>query len=255
MGQRLKEKAAIVTGAASGIGRTTVERFVAEGAQVLAADINPQALAALQKEHAGIEVIAGDVSQPADAQRMVARAEECFGRLDVLVNSAGITPRTVDPKADVAAKWDAVMQVNAKGTMLMCHAAVEAMRRTGGGAIVNIGSIMGLVGYPTSLPFSDGFSAYPQSKGAVMQLTRDLGVRVAQEGIRVNAVCPGFVYTALTENVTGDAEIHQRMCQTHPMGRLGQPEEIARVIAFLASDEASFVAGAAWTVDGGYTAQ
>lgn len=136
----------------------------------------------------------------------------------------------------------------------MCHAAVEAMRRTGGGAIVNLASIMGLVGYPTALPFSNGFSAYPQSKGAVVQLTRDLGVRVAHEGIRVNAVCPGFVYTALTANVTGDAAVHATMQTLHPMGRLGQPEEIANVILFLASDEASFVTAAAWPVDGGYTA-
>ncbi|MCB0097752.1 MAG: SDR family oxidoreductase, partial [Caldilineaceae bacterium] len=121
--------------------------------------------------------------------------------------------------------------------------------------IVNIASIMGLVGYPTSLPFSDGFSAYPQSKGAVIQLTRDLGVRVAADGIRVNAVCPGFVYTALTANVTNAPAVHTKMQELHPMGRLGQPEEIANVILFLASDEASFVTGAAWTVDGGYTAE
>jgi NAD(P)-dependent dehydrogenase (short-subunit alcohol dehydrogenase family) len=142
-----------------------------------------------------------------------------------------------------------------EGTMMMCHAAVAAMRESGGGAIVNIGSIMGMVGYPTSLPFSDGFSPYPQSKGTVLQLTRDLGVRVAEEGIRVNAVCPGFVYTAITANVTNDAKVHERMKSLHPMGRLGRPEEIASVITFLASDEASFVAGATWPVDGGYTAE
>lgn len=255
MGQRLKEKAAVVTGAASGIGRATVLKFVAEGARVVAADINPDALDALQAECSAIEVISGDVSHRADTQRMIDRAVERFERLDILVNSAGITPRTVDPEADFETRWDAVMQVNAKGTMMMCHAAVAAMRITGGGAIVNMGSIMGLVGYPTSLPFSDGFSAYPQSKGTVVQLTRDMGVRLAQEGIRVNAVCPGFVYTALTENVTGNEAVHQKMCELHPMGRMAQPEEIANVIAFLASDEASFVAGATWPVDGGYTAE
>jgi len=195
-----------------------------------------------------------DVTQVAATKQVVAATVARFGRIDILVNSAGITPRTVDPAADLATRWDAVMAVNAKGTMLMCHAAVEAMRQTGGGAIVNLASVMGMVGYPTLLPFSDGFSAYPQSKGTVIQLTRDLGVRVAREGIRVNAVCPGFVYTALTANVTGNPAVHETMQQLHPMGRLGQPEEIANVILFLASDEASFVTGAAWTVDGGYTA-
>ena len=113
---------------------------------------------------------------------------------------------------------------------------------------------MGLVGYPTSLPLSDGFTAYPHSKGSVVQLTRDMGVRLAQEGIRVNAVCPGFVYTALTANATDDPEVHETMRKLHALGRMGQPEEIANVIAFLASDESSFVAAAIWAVDGGYTA-
>jgi NAD(P)-dependent dehydrogenase (short-subunit alcohol dehydrogenase family) len=195
------------------------------------------------------------VSKPADVEAIVATAVQRFGRLDVLVNSAGITPRSLPPETSLEERWDAVMAVNAKGTMMMCHAAVAAMRESGGGAIVNIGSIMGMVGYPTSLPFSDGFSPYPQSKGTVLQLTRDLGVRVAKEGIRVNAVCPGFVYTAITANVTNDAKVHETMKSLHPMGRLGRPEEIASVITFLASDEASFVAGATWPVDGGYTAE
>ena len=256
MAGRLQDKATLVTGAASGIGRATVRKFLEEGGRVLATDVNDDALRTLALAAPGqVATLAGDVSQGVEARRLVGAAVARFGRLDVLVNSAGITPRTVRPEADLEERWDAVMAVNAKGTMLMCHAAVEAMRACGGGAIVNIGSIMGLVGYPTLLPFSDGFSPYPQSKGSVAQLTRDLGVRVAQEGIRVNAVCPGFVYTALTANVTGDEAVHGRMRQLHPMGRMGRPEEIASVIAFLASDEASFVAGAVWPVDGGYTAQ
>jgi len=263
MTNRLKEKVALITGAASGIGKATVIKFLAEGAQVVASDVNQAALAALADEVAQqghtIETIIGDVTQRQQAEGMVAHAVAHFGRLDVLVNSAGITPRTLGPEADFEARWDAVMAVNAKGTFLMCHAAVEAMRqprggRPKGGAIVNIASIMSLVGYPTSLPFSDGFTPYPHSKGAVLQMTRDMGVRLAQEGIRINAVCPGFVYTALTENVTTNPEVHATMQNLHPLGRMGEPEEIANVIAFLASDEASFVAAAAWTVDGGYTA-
>ena len=259
MTDRLANKAALVTGAGSGIGRATVHRFLEEGARVAAADIDPAALEALATEADApderLRSITADVSDRADSERIVAGAVGAFGRLDVLVNSAGITPRTVDPSAGFDERWDAVMRVNARGTFLMCHAAVKEMRRTGGGAIVNLASVMGLVGYPTSLPFSDGFTAYPHSKGAIVQLTRDMGVRLAAEGIRINAVCPGFVYTPLTANVTGDDEVHAAMRRLHPLGRMGQPEEIARVIAFLASDEASFIVAAAIPVDGGYTAQ
>lgn len=258
MTQRLKDKVAVITGAASGIGRASVLRFLNEGARVVANDINEDALQALTQEvgddAAKMTLKSGSVTQRSDVESIIDCAVAQFGRLDILVNSAGITPRTVRPEADFEERWEAVMAVNAKGTMLMCHAAVDAMRQSGGGAIINVASIMSLVSYPTSLPFSDGFSAYPQSKGTVLQLTRDLGIRVAQEGIRVNAVCPGFIYTALTENVIGDPEVHETMRNLHPIGRMGQAEEVANVIAFLASDEASFVAGAAWTVDGGYTA-
>ena len=230
-----------------------------EGARVAAADIDPGGLEALAAEadapDGRLQSITGDVAERADSERIVAGTVSAFGRLDVLVNSAGITPRTVDPAADFDERWDAVMRVNARGTFLMCHAAVKAMRASGGGAIVNLASVMGLVGYPTSLPFSDGFTPYPHSKGAIVQLTRDMGVRLAAEGIRINAVCPGFVYTPLTANVTGDDEVHAAMRGLHPLGRMGRPEEIARVIAFLASDEASFIVAAAIPVDGGYTAQ
>ena len=256
---RLQDKVAIVTGAGSGIGRACVLRFLEEGAWIVATDINSSALEKLAREAAGdgreILTVAGDVTRREDVAGIVQTAINAYGRLDVLVNSAGITPRTVRAEADFEERWEAVMRVNVKGTLLMCHAAVDAMRGNGGGAIVNLASVMGMVGYPTALPFSDGFNAYPQSKGAVVQMTRDMGVRLAGQGIRVNAVCPGFVYTALTENVTGNPEIHERMRQSHPIGRMGTAEEVANVIAFLASDEASFVAAAVWAVDGGYTAQ
>ncbi len=255
---RLENKAAIVTGAASGIGAATVQKFLSEGARVVATDVNGDGLRALM-ESAGdqrgrLAVRAGSVAESSDIDAVIAQCVAGFGRLDVVVNSAGITPRTLPPEAGYEERWDAVMDINAKGTCLMCRAAVERMRETGGGSIVNIASIMSLVSYPTSLPFSDGFSPYPQSKGAVLQLTRDMGIRLAPENIRVNAVCPGFVYTALTENVTDTPEVHETMKALHPMGRMAQPSEIANVVAFLASDEASFVTGAAWTVDGGYTA-
>jgi NAD(P)-dependent dehydrogenase (short-subunit alcohol dehydrogenase family) len=252
---KLEGKVAIVTGAASGIGRATARRFVSEGAQVVAYDLNETGLGELSREEPRIRIRIGDVADSPAAKAVVEQTVADFSRLDILVNSAGITPRTVDPDADFESRWDTVMRVNAKGALLMSKAAVAAMRKTGGGSIVNLSSIMGLVGYPTALPFSDGFNPYPHSKGAVTQMTRDMGVRLAKEGIRVNSVCPGFVYTSLTENVTQDEEVHAAMKSLHPMGRMGNAEEVASVIAFLASDEASFVAGATWTVDGGYTAQ
>ena len=259
MGLRFQDKVVLITGAASGIGRACVVRFLQEGARVVATDIHAEALAELaantDADAGELITMAGDVTRRADVAAIVAQALDGYGRLDVLVNSAGITARNVRVEADFEERWDAVMQVNVKGTLLMCHAAVEAMRPTGQGAIVNLASVMASVGYPTFLPFSDGFNPYPHSKGAVAQMTRDMGVRLAAEGIRVNAVAPGFIYTAITDNVTKTPELHTMMQQLHPLQRMGQAEEVANVIAFLASDEASFVVGAVWAVDGGYTAQ
>lgn len=256
---RLDDKVAIVTGAASGIGQATVEKFLAEGARVLATDSNEEGLRNLTESvgegKVRLSTCGGSVADRENVDSIVAECTSKFGHLDIVVNSAGITPRYLPPEMDFEQRWDAVMDINAKGTLLMCHAAVEQMRQSGnGGAIVNLGSIMSLVSYPNSLPFSDGFNPYPQSKGTVLQLTRDMGIRLAPENIRVNAVCPGFVYTALTESITETPDVHETMKALHPMGRLAEPAEIANVIAFLASDEASFVTGAAWTVDGGYTA-
>lgn len=258
MAGRLMEKVCMITGAASGIGRATAERFAREDARLVLTDLNADRVHGLAKalEEQGFEATALplDVTVRQQTEAAVVHASERYGRLDVLVNSAGITRRNVPADADFETAWDQVMDVNLKGTVLMCHAAVEAMSATGGGAIVNLGSIMSLVVYDHHLGLSDGFNPYPHSKGAIVQLTRDLGVRFAKQGIRVNAVCPGFVYTPLTAGIAADAELHGKIQARCPMGRLGEPEEIANVILFLASDESSFVTAAAWTVDGGYTA-
>lgn len=268
MSDRLKDKVAVITGAASGIGAACARRFAAEGARLVVNDVSEDACARLAEELAktGARFVAaaGDVTSRADTEAVAGAARASFGRLDVLVNSAGISARTVPAEADFEERWQRVIDVNLKGTVLMCRAAVETMRATrggeggtgsgSGGSIVNLASIMGHVGYPLRVGLSDGFSPYAQSKGGVVQLTRDLGAALGQEGIRVNAVCPGFVRTPLTESLTSDPETYSRLIGAHPLGRLARPEEIANVVLFLASDEASFVTGANWLVDGGYTA-
>ncbi len=254
MSNRLNDKVAIITGAASGIGRSTVERFMSEGARVLAVDRKIITFPELSHTLNQLETDRGDVRVRNDCIRWVEAAVGLFGHLDIVVNAAGISARSVGDNVDFEQRWDEVISVNLKGTMLMCHAAVPALLQSGGGAIVNLASIMSFVGYDPAMFLSDGFSPYPPSKGGVLQLTRDLALQVANKKIRVNAVCPGFVYTNLTKAVTDSPETHAALVAKHPIGRLGEPAEIASVVTFLASDETSFVTGAAWTVDGGYTA-
>lgn len=256
---RLLNKVALVTGAGSGIGAATAALFAAEGAKVCASDVDrssAEQVAQEIREHGGeAQALAGDVASSTAVERIVTGTVTAFGRLDILVNSAGVTPRNAAPGADWEAVWGRVIEVNLKGTVLMSRCAVEAMKRTGGGAIVNLGSINGLVGYAEGLGLSDGFNAYPHSKGAVVQVTRDMGVNLAKFGIRVNCLCPGYVETNLTKGLTEDPEKRAKLEAQHPLGRLGTAAEVARAALFLASDDASFITGAVLAVDGGYTAQ
>ncbi len=255
---RLEGKVALITGGGSGIGRATAELFAREGASVVVSDLHGPAAEETARAVGGSGgeaiVVTGDVSVSADAERMVSTATEAHGRLDVLVNSAGVSARNALPEgASPEQVWDKVMDVNLKGTYLVSWFAVPAMERSGGGSIINLSSIMGLVGYPKGM--GGGFNPYVPSKGGVLQFTRNLAIDSADKNIRVNCICPGYVETNLTSALTGDEELRRVLESRHPMGRLGKPEEIAFAALYLASDESAFVTGAPLVVDGGYTAQ
>ncbi|MDF2830328.1 MAG: short-chain dehydrogenase/reductase [Mycobacterium sp.] len=251
---RLRGKSAVVTGAAMGIGRATAELFAREGARLVLTDIQGDPLLALADElrsgGAEVETVVGDVSVEEDAHRMIAAAADRFGRLDVLVANAGIIPLG-DVMEMTTADWDQVMAIDGRGMFLTCKFAIEAMLPTGGGAIVCLSSISGLAGQKRQ-------AAYGPAKFVATGLTMHLAVEWADRGIRVNAVAPGTIQTEavarLREEPSG-AEYLADVERMHPMGRLGEPAEVARAIAFLASDEASFITGAVLPVDGGFLAQ
>ena len=254
---RLKGKVAIVTGAASGIGEATALLFAEHGARVVTSDIDvagSQRTAVTITERGGNAISApGDVTDGDEAQRIVNKAVEEYGALHILVNSAGITARSLPSSTPQEDVWDKVIEVNLKGTYLMALHSVPEMERAGGGSIVNLGSIMSVVGYPPE--WKSGFNPYPVSKGAVLQFTRNLAIDMAAKNIRVNCIGPGFTETPLTRSLTEDAGMRAFLEERHPMGRLGKPEDVAYAALFIASDEASFMTGSYLPVDGGYTAQ
>jgi NAD(P)-dependent dehydrogenase (short-subunit alcohol dehydrogenase family) len=250
---RLAGKVALITGAGSGIGRESALLFAREGARVACVDLNEATAAETSAavRAAGGEAIAvgADVSQAADAERMVAAAEGAFGRLDVLFNNAGIMHSADDDAVRTEEEvWELTMAVNARGVFLGCKYGVPALRRAGGGSIINTASFVALMGAATPQ------LAYTASKGAVLSMTRELAVIHAREKVRANALCPGPLRTELLMKFLDTPEKKQRRLVHIPMGRFGEATEIARAALFLASDESSYITGATFTVDGGITA-
>ena len=248
---RLGGKSAVVTGAAKGIGRATAELFAREGARLVINDVEEADLKGLESrlggEGAEVVAVVGDVAAVEDARRMVGAAVESFGRVDVLVANAGVIPlnNIVDATPE---DWDHVMAVDGRGMFLTCKFAVEAMlkQEDPGGSIVCLSSISGLAGQAEQ-------STYGPAKFVASGITKHLAVEWAARGIRVNAVAPGTITTEAVAQLP--EEYKAPMKEAHPIGRLGEPSEVASAILFLASDEASFVTGAILPVDGGYLAQ
>jgi NAD(P)-dependent dehydrogenase (short-subunit alcohol dehydrogenase family) len=254
---RLQGKIALISGAGSGIGRAAAQQFAAEGAKVAVLDLNADAA----KETADIVASTGgtaiaviaNVSVAAEVNAAVEEAVAQLGAINVLYNNAGVDS---SGSIDVAEEsdWDRCFNVNAKGTYLMSRAVIPHMEATGGGSIVNQGSVAALVAVPN-------FAAYCAAKGAVVSLTRSMAIDCAPKGIRVNAICPGTVFTPLMEpmlRARGGGDLQAGLAKTiakYPIGRLGSPEDIAAVALFLSSDDSGFMTGSIVTADGGLTAQ
>ncbi|HEY0454558.1 3-oxoacyl-ACP reductase [Actinophytocola sp.] len=243
---RLQDRVAVVTGAASGIGLATARRFADEGARVVAVDVTTDAIETLAKELDG-DAITCDVTDEAAVEAMFDQVVAAHGRVDVAFNNAGISPPEDDSILTTGIEvWERVQRVNLTSVYLCCKYVLPHMRRQGRGSIVNTASFVAVMGAATSQ------ISYSASKGGVLAMTRELGVQFAREGIRVNALCPGPVNTPLLQELfASDPERARRRLVHVPMGRFAEATEIAAAVAFLASDDASFITASQFLVDGG----
>jgi NAD(P)-dependent dehydrogenase (short-subunit alcohol dehydrogenase family) len=246
MSGRLAGKVAIITGAGSGMGRSAAVMFAAEGAKVVCADMSGDEAETAASIGAAAVAVRVDVSKSDDVQRMIATAEEHFGKLDVLFNNAGVSGKRMPLTEQDEAALDLCYAVNVKGVFLGMKYGIASMLRTGGGSVVNTASAAALVGWK-------GHAAYAASKGAVVSMTQAAALDFATKGVRVNAICPGMTWTGMVPFRAGnDAPPADAPVPPQPMQRWGLPSELAAAALFLASDDSSFITGVALPVDGGY---
>ena len=250
---RLENKVALITGGSSGIGKASCLHFAKEGAKVIVADLNDEegqvTVDQIKKSGGEASYFHADVSKAEDCRSMIEFAESTYSALHVLFNNAGIMHSSDDDAASTEEEiWDITMNVNAKGVFLGCKYGIPAIKRAGGGSIINTASFVALLGAATPQV------AYTASKGAVLSLTRELAVIHARENIRINALCPGPLRTDLLMKFLDSEEKKQRRLVHIPMGRFGEADEMAKAALFLASEESSYVTGAEFLVDGGITA-
>ena len=255
-GKRLGGKIAVVTGSAMGLGEAIARGFARQGAKVACIDVqsapNEALVAAIASGGGDAVSLIGDVARAADTERLAKAVTGHYGRIDILVNNAGVLPSRETVLNTSEADWDETMRVNVKGVFLMSKAVIPEMIKAGGGALVNVSSITGLVGLPVR-------PAYSASKGAVAILTKQMAVDFGGDNIRVNALSPSFVITAINkamfDKMKEEGEPWERLLDMHPLRHLGQPEDVANAAIFLASDEARWITGIILPVDGGYTAR